>query len=52
MIRNQIKSTITIDQKFWSENLKERGNLGDMGVGGRMMLKWNASCGLDSTGSG
>jgi hypothetical protein len=34
--------------RFWCESLKERDQLEDQGVGGKMA--WG--CGLDSTGSG
>jgi hypothetical protein len=27
-------------QNFWSENLKERNHSGDLGMAGRMILKW------------
>jgi hypothetical protein len=43
--------------KFWSENLKERDRLENIGVDGRIMLKrilnkLGGGCGLHSSGSG
>jgi len=28
-------------QKFYSKNLNGRGHFGDMGINGRVLLKWN-----------
>jgi hypothetical protein len=43
--------------KFWSENLKGRNHLGDLGLDLRIILqlvldKWDGKCGLGSSGSG
>jgi hypothetical protein len=42
---------------FWVESLKERDNSKDIGLDGRIILKWilgkwDLGCGLDSFGSG
>jgi len=43
--------------KFWSENLKVRDYMDDLGIDGRIILewilgKWEGSCELDTSGSG
>jgi hypothetical protein len=36
------------ETRFWWENMRERDNLKDGGINGRMMLKWIRNNGLES----